>query len=204
MTVRTIITRAARIVQEAYEGQAAPVAWVSNEIGLNAFNDLMKDMRGVQIGQKLARDFAAVAGDTASPGGIYNCNVNTPEEPFNGDRFRVLGARTVTASDDTIESAASVTTTASTSWMYREDQGNWQKEEALTLDDASPLQDECDESLSILVAARIYLEQTGDLSPTLSGLSSGAKNRIRQLYMNRTAVSVDSALLRGLSQRYGY
>lgn len=203
MTVRTIITRAARMVQEAYEGQVAPVDWVADEVGLNAFNDMMRDIRGVLIGQKLSRDFAAVAGDTAIPGGIYNCNVYAPEEPFNGDRFRVLGARTVTASDDTIESASSVTTTVSTSWMYREDQGNWQKEEDLALSDPSPLQDECDEALAILTAARIYLEQTGELSPSLQALAPQARNRIRQLYGNRTSVSVPAVLLRGIAHRIG-
>lgn len=203
MTVRTIITRAGRIVQEANEGRVALPDYIASDVGLNAFNDMMADMRGVQIGQKLSRDFAAEAGDTAAPGGIYNCNVYAPEEPFNGDRFRVLGARTVTASDDTIESAASVVTTESTSWMYREDQGNWQKEERLTLDAASPLQEECDEALAILTAARIYLEQMGDLTPTLSALASQSRNRIRQLYMNRTSVSVPSVLLRGLAHRLG-
>lgn len=203
MTVGTIITRAGRIMQEANEGRPALVAYVASEVGLNAFNAMMRDFRGVLIGQKLSRDFAAEAGDTAAPGGIYNCNVYAPEEPFNGDRFRVLGARTVTASDDTIESAASVVTTESTSWMYREDQGNWQKEEDLELSDASPLQDECDEALAILTAARIYLEQMGDLTPTLSALASQSRNRIRQLYMNRTSVSVPSVLLRGLAHRLG-
>lgn len=203
MTVRTIITRAGRIYQEANEFSTAMEAYPAQEVGLNAFNDLMQDMRGVQIGQKLGRDFGAEAGDTASAGGIYNCNVYAPEEPFNGDRFRVIGARTVTASDDTIEGASSVTTTVSTSWMYREDAGNWQKEERLTLDDASPLQEECDEALAILTAARMYLEQFGELTPTLSALAGNARNRIRQLYMNRTSVSVPAILLRGIAHRTG-
>jgi hypothetical protein len=201
MTVRTIITRAGRIIQEVTEGAAAPTAWLSDEVGLNAFNAMMKDMRGAQIGQRLARDFAATAGDTAQPGGIYNCNVYAPAEPFNGDRFRVIGARTVTASDDTIQAAASVTTTVSTSWMYREDAGNWQKEEDLTLDDASPLQDECDEALAFMTAARMYIEQFGDLSAGIAAGAEWGRNRIRQLYFSRASVSVDNALLRGMAQR---
>lgn len=201
MTVRTIITRAGRINQEAHEGQRVLPPYRANEVGLNAFNDLMQDMRGVQIGQRLARDWAAATGDTALPGGIYAVDVYSPAEPYNGDRFSVIGARTVTATDDTIEGQSAVTTTVTTSWMYREDAGNWQKEERLTLDDASPLQAECDEALSLLTAARMHLEQFGELTPTLSALAQQARNRIRQIYMNRTSVSVDSALLRGLAQR---
>jgi hypothetical protein len=203
MTVLTIINRAARINQESTEGRRAPVAWFTNEVALPALNDLMRDMRGVQIGQRLARVWDAAAGDTALPGGIYNCNVYAPEEPWNGDRFRVLGARTVTVSDDTIESASSVTTTVSTSWMYREDQGNWQKEETLTLEDASPLQEECDEALAVLVAARVQLEHMGDLSPSMSALASQARNRIRQLYQSRTSVAAEAPVLRGLAHRGG-
>jgi hypothetical protein len=203
MTVLTIINRAARVNQEVNEGQRAPVAWVANEVALNGFNDLMRDMRGVQIGQRLARVWDAAAGDVALPGGIYNCNVYAPEEPWNGDRFRVLGARTVTVSDDTIESASSVTTTVSTSWMYREDQGNWQREQALDLDDESPLQEECDEALAILVAARIQLEQMGELSAQMSALASQARNRIRQLYQSRTSVAAEAPVLRGLAHRGG-
>jgi hypothetical protein len=203
MTVRTIIERAARIEKKAYEGQPAP-DWVTAEVALNAFNDLMRDMRGVQIGQRLARVWDAAAGDTALPGGIYNCNIYAPEEPWNGDRFRVLGARTVTASDDTIETASSVTTTASTSWMYREDLGDWQKEETLALDDASPLQEECDEALAVLVAARIHREQVGELTPDLSAMAMQARNRIRQLYQSRTSVAAEAPVLRGLAHRRGY
>lgn len=201
MTVRSILTRAARMVQESNEGQRAPTAWVANEIALNAFNDVMRDMRGVQIGQRLTRDFSASSGATASAGYIYKCNVFAPPEPFNGDRFQVIGARTVTASDDTIETLTSVTTTESASWMYREDLGDWQREGELELSDASPLQAECDEALSCLIAARIYLEQMGELTPTLSNLSLQGRSRIRQLYGAKGGVAVDGPLRRGIAQR---
>lgn len=201
MTVYTILTRAGRIIKEANEGRTALPDYVASEVGLNAFNEMMRDMRGVQIGQKLTRDFAATAGDTASAGGIYNCDVYAPEQPFNGDRFQVLGARTVTASDDTIEGASSVTTTVTTSWMYREDQGNWQKEADLALTDDSPLQDECDEALSAMVAARMCVENGQEVGPILLALASNGRSRIRQLYGAKASVSVDSALLRGLAHR---
>lgn len=201
MTVRTIITRAGRIIQEANEGARALPSYTASEVGLNAFNDMMREMRGVQIGQRLSRVWDATSGSTALVGGIHAVDVYTPARPLNGDRFRVLGARTVTATDDTIEGAASVTTTESSSWMYREDQGDWQKEEALTLDDPSPLQDECDEALALLTAARMYLEQAGELSPTLSALAVQGRNRIRQIYSRWVRVAAESAVLRGLAHR---
>jgi len=201
MSVYSIITRAGRIIQEANEGRPALPDFIASEVGQNAFNEMLRDLRGTHIGQRLYRVWDAEAGDTALPGGIYNCNVYAPEQPFNGDRFQVLGARTVTASDDTIESASSVVTTATTSWMYREDLGNWQKERDYVLADDSPLQAECDEALAKMTAARMYLEQAGEVTQALAALSEQGRNRVRQLYMNRTAVSVDASLLRGLANR---
>jgi hypothetical protein len=201
MTVQSIIQRAGRMIQESTEGRRALKPWFSNEIGLNAFNEMLRELRGTHIGQRLARVWDAAAGDVALPGGIYAVNVYTPEQPFNGDRFQVLGACTVTASDDLIEGQSSITTTETTSWMYREDQGGWQKEEDLALADQSPLQAECDEALAKMLAARMYLENMGEVTPTLGVLAENGRNRIRQLYMNRTTVSVDNALLRGMAQR---
>lgn len=198
--VRDLITRAGRITHEVGEGNPALEAYGA-DVALTAFNAMMADMRGVQLGQRLSRVWDAAAGDTALAGGIYNCAVYTPAQSLNGDRFRVLGARTVTATDDTIEGASSVTTTVATSWMYREDQGNWQKEADLALTDESPLQAECDESLAVLTAARMYGETFGEMPQALAVMAVSARNRIRQLYQARAFVSVDNALLRGLAQR---
>lgn len=203
-TVRDLITRAGRIIQEVNEGARAPVAYLGSEVGLTAFNALMREMRGVQIGQRLRRSWNASAGDTACAGGLYNVNVTTPCEPANGDRIGVLGARTVTADEDTIEGAASVTTTESTSWFYREDLADWLKEEDATLDDDSPLSGECDESLACMIAARMYLEQFGEITPSLAKLNENGRAKIGQLYRARVVVRADNAVLRGLAQRnYG-
>ncbi|HST92571.1 MAG TPA: hypothetical protein VLJ13_10290, partial [Brevundimonas sp.] len=79
---------------------------------------------------------------------------------------------------------------------------DWQKEEALTLDSASPLQEECDEALAFMLAGRMYLEQFGELTSTLSGLASQGRNRIRQLYQKAARVAAEGAVLRGIAQRH--
>jgi hypothetical protein len=200
-TVRVIMTRAARIVAEATEGQPAPTAYFASETALTAFNDMMRDMRGQEIGQKLARQWSASAGDTAIAGGLYKVNVYTPDEPRNGDRIGVIGARSVTATADTIETAASVTTAASTSWFYREDMADWLKEEDLGLDDESLLSSECDEALAGMLAARAQLEQTGAVAQGLSNFALQGRGRIRRLYKPVEVIAAESAVLRSMAQR---
>lgn len=200
-TVRVIMTRAARIVAEATEGQPAPTAYFASETALIAFNDMMRDMRGQEIGQKLARQWSASAGDTAIAGGLYKVNVYTPDEPKNGDRLGVIGARTVTATEDTIETAASVTTTVSTTWFYREDMADWLKEEDLGLDDESLLSSECDEALAGMLAARAQLEQNGAVAQGLTNFALQGRSRIRRLYKPIKRVGAEHAMLRGMAHR---
>lgn len=203
-TVRVIMTRSARIVQEANEGTPAPNAWFASEVALGAFNDMMRDMRGQEIGQNLKRKWDATAGDTAIAGGLYKVNIYTPDEPKNGDRFGVIGARTVTATEDTIETAASVVTTASTTWFYREDSADWIKEADLTLDSQSLLSSECDEALAAMLAARCHLETFGQVPQGLSNFALSGRGRIRRLYKPRRVVAAENAVLRGLANRVNW
>jgi len=197
-TLRQLLTRSTRIIKQSSEGMPAPVAYIAQN-GVIAFNAMMKELRGQQIGQKLARVWDAADGSGSIPGGLYSADITTPVQPFNGDRIGVIGVRTVTAYQDTIETASFVTTTESTTWMYREDLGDWIKEADLTLDDDVPLSEDCDEALAILLAARMVLEKS-DLTPTLSLLSGQARGRISQLYRSRPFVPVDAPLLRTLGR----
>jgi hypothetical protein len=199
-TVRQIATRAGRIASQVNEGQATLQPYAA-DVALVTFNAMMRDMRGAQVGQPLSRDWNATAGITANPGGLYVVDVSTPDEPRNGDRIGVIGARTVTATEDTIEGAASVTTSEGTTWFYREDLADWKKEEDVGLDDESPLIGDCDEALAMMLAGRMYQERFGDLPAVLAGMAASGEGKVRQLYGARRAVRAPSPVLRGLAQR---
>jgi len=199
-TLRQLLTRSTRIIKQSSEGMPAPAAYAAQN-GVIAFNAMMKELRGQQIGQKLARVWGASDGDVAVPGGLYAASITTPDEPFNGDRIGVLGICTVIANQDTIETTSSVVTTEGSTWMYREDLGDWQKEADCTLDSPSPLSEDCDEALAILLAARMVLEKS-DLSQTLGLLAGPARARIGSLYRSRPNVPVEAALLRTLGRGY--
>lgn len=202
-TLRQIITRAGRVVDKASEGQPAAVAYDA-DVAMDLFNDMMREFRGQEIGQKLVRQFSALASDVAIPGGLYNVAVTTPCQPRNGDRFGVIGARTVTAdSNDTIEGAASVTTTAGASWFYREDLGDWKLEaDVANLSNDHPLSSDADEALVLCLVARwFYSLNAAAVSPTVLAGAMKGRARLHQLYGSRVLVPVASALLRGLAHR---
>lgn len=202
-TLRQIITRAARVVGAATaEGQRAPSA-DDADVAKDLFNDMLREFRGQEIGLKLTRQRDVTAGDVAVPGGLYALNVYTPEEPKNGDRIGVVGARTITATTgDTIEGAASVTTTVSSSWFYREDLADWKLEaDVANLSHDHPLSTDCDEALVACLAARWKFDRDGDVPPGMSGQAQRGRGRIRELYGARVLVPVAGALMRGLAHR---
>jgi hypothetical protein len=202
-TARQLLTRAARITGDASEGMAAPAAYPM-QVGLNALNAMMREFRGVEIGPKLKRNWHPVVGAAARPGDLYAIDIQTPCQPRSGDRFGVIGAHTVTGNGDTIEGAASVTTTASTSWFYREDLGDWLKEQDVGLDDAHLLTTDLDEALAYCVAARWYFENTGEVTQVIATEAQTGRGRVRQVYGYRPIVCADGPLLRGLAERQSY
>jgi hypothetical protein len=200
-TLRQIMTDAAVIVAAASEGQPAAVAYDADR-AVKIFNRMMREFRGQEIGQKLKRQWDAAASDIAIAGGLYAVNVSTIERPNNGDRLGVIGARTVTASTGaTIEGAASVTTADNTTWFFRDDLGDWVKEEDLTLDDDHLLSTDADEALVECLAARWFFERESRLTPELTTLAQKGRSRLFQLYGSRRVVAADGPLLRGLAQR---
>ncbi len=201
-TVRQILTRAGRFPGLSSEGQIALTAY-DGQVGVDILNAMLREFRGQEIGPQLKRQWSASAGDTAISGGLYSVSITTPCRPKNGDRIGVIGARTVTANTgDTIEGASSVTTTATTTWFYREDLGDWKKEQDLTLDSAQPLSTDADEALIMCLVARWTAEYSGgEMSPNVVGIGQKGRARIRQLYGYRPLVCVDTSLMRGLAQR---
>lgn len=201
MTLRELITAYCMVLNLTSQGRTVPNGF-EFQSGVKAFNAMWRAYQGRIIGQRLARVWTASAGDTACAGGLYAVNVHTPAEPANGTRIGVIGARTVTATDGTIEGAASVVTTASTTWFYREDLGDWIKERDLTLDDNHPFCAELDEALPFMVAARLTDQFGKDATALIQAGQNQGEVQLREIYGAKPVVRVARPLLRGVGRRW--
>jgi len=194
-TLRQVLTDTYRQLGVLGIGRRAPSPAEAVD-GLAAFNAMWKSMQGRVIGQRLTRKWDATAGITACAGGLYNVNVYTPAEPVNGTRIGMIGSHTVTATDGTIEGAASVTKAGS--WFYREDLADWVLETTLGLDDDQPFAPEMDEALSFMLAARLLGQFGKPLTPLIQEGATRGQAQLRQLYGAKPTVRVDRVLLRGV------
>ncbi len=194
LTLRQILTTAYTETGLISEAQPVMSAYQA-QVGVKAFNAMCRAEYGKRIGQPLHRDWTAVAGATACPGGLYAVNVKTPANPDPGTRIGVVGARTVTATDGTIEEA---TTTAGGSWFYRDDTATWVREKELTLDQEHPFCEAMNEALPYMVALRLL----NGFEPTQTILTGAAQGQrqLRELYGDKRPARVDTALLRTLNR----
>lgn len=196
MTVREIIRRALQMLRVVSPGETPTSDETAD--GLIAYNALISSYRGHGVGPAL-RPMLAHCG-YARAGGLHSeTTLATPLEPFDGCRFGVSGACSVT-SDLTIDGGA---TTEARTWFYRADIGTWIVEaDASDLDDDTQFPASFDDGLAALLAMRLP-DYGADPSPTLVMMANDADSRLLARYRPRINPGCDAGVLRMSRQPYG-
>lgn len=196
MTVREIIRRALQMLRVVSAGETPSSEEVAD--GLLAYNAMISAYRGHGVGPAL-RPMAASNG-YARAGGLHSDTaLATPLEPFDGCRFGVTGACSVT-SDRTIEGAAA---TEPTVWFYRADLDAWIVEaDATDLEDITQFPAAFDEALAALLALRLP-DYGAEPSATLIQLANQADSRLLARYRPRINPGCDAGVLYGSRQPWG-
>lgn len=149
MTVREIITRALQMLRVVSPGETPEAAESAG--GLLAYNAMVAAYRGHGVGPAI-RPAVSVNG-YAVFGGLHNdAALVTPLLPFDGARFGVSGACTVT-SDRTINGGV---VTVPTVWFFRADLDTWIVEaDAPSLESEPQFPDTFHGGLAALLAIRL-------------------------------------------------
>lgn len=189
MTVREIITRALQMLRVVSPGETPSGAESAD--GLLAYNAMIAAYRGHGVGPNL-RPMLAVDG-YARAGGLHNDTaLATPLKPFDGCRFGVSGACTVT-SDLTIEGG---TVTAPTTWFFRADLGTWIVEaDASDLEDETQFPASYNDGLAAILATRLP-DYGAEPSPSVIMLANQADSRLLAQYRPRINPGCDLGVLR--------
>lgn len=195
MTVREIIRRALQMLRVVSPGET-PSGDESAD-GLIAYNAMIAAYRGHGVGPALRPMLAA--NGYALPGGIHDeATLLTPLKPFDGCRFGVTGACTVT-SDRTINGG---TVTAATTWFYRADTDTWIVEADATLDIDTQFPAAFDDGLAALLAVRLP-DYGAEPSAMLVRLADEAESRLIARYRPRINPGCDPGVLYGSRQPWG-
>lgn len=195
MTVREIITRALRMLKVVAAGETPSAPELAD--GLIAYNAMISSLRGHGVGPAL-RPRLAESG-YAWAGGLHSeATLATPLTPFDGCRFGVTGACTVT-SDRTIEGG---TVTAPAVWFYRADLDDWIKEADATLDVEPQFPRSFDDGLAALLAVRLP-DYGADVTPMLAALADETMGRLNARYRPRINPGADNGVLRMSRQPFG-
>ena len=188
MTVREIIRRALQMLRVVSAGET-PTAEESAD-GLIAYNAMISSFRGHGVGPAL-RPMLSSDG-YARVGGLHTDSaLATPLEPFDGCRFGVTGACSLT-SDRTLESAA---TTEAASLFFRADTDTWIVEaDAANLDDEPQFPAAFHDGLAALLALRLP-EYGADPSEATIMLADNCHSRLISRYRPRIDPGCDAGVL---------
>jgi hypothetical protein len=180
MTPRDAIKRAMRLIG-ALETGGTPTADELTDT-LSAFNGMVLALFGTAIGQRLAPKTYSAA-STLEAGRQAMCSLSAavtltlPANPSDGDRVALVDVGgnfatynlTLARNSRLLEGAASNLTLStnlmSRSWFFREDTGNWEREAALTIDQAIFFPEEICEHLVWMLASSLAPEFSGTAPP---------------------------------------
>lgn len=196
MTVREIIRRALQLLRVVSPRETPTSDEVAD--GLLAYNAMIAAYRGHGVGPAL-RPMSANCG-YARPGGLHDDTaLATPLKPFDGCRFGVTGACTVT-SDLAIDGG---TVTEPTVWFYRADLATWIVEaDASDLDEDTQFPSTFDEAFAALLAMRLP-DYGAEPSQSLVVMADQAESRLIARYRPRINPGCDPGVLRMSRQPWG-
>lgn len=188
MAVREIIRRALQMLRVVSPGET-PSPDESAD-GLIAYNAMIAAYRGHGVGPALRPMLSS--GGYARFGGLHtDTALATPLDPFDGCRFGVSGACTVT-SDRTIEGG---TVTVPTVWFFRADLDTWIVEaDAANLDDETQFPAAFDDGFAALLALRLP-DYGAEPSAALVVLADQAESRLLARYRPRINPGCDAGVL---------
>lgn len=188
MTVREIIRRALQLLRVVSPGETPSADEMAD--GLIAYNAMVSALRGYGVGPAL-RPMASRSGSAVIGGLHTDATLVAPEDPFDGARFGVTGACSLsTADDSTITSA-----TEACSLFYRADIHEWIIEaDASGLDVEPQLPAEFHDGLAALLALRLP-DYGSEPSQATVMLADGCDSRLRARYRPRINPGCDSGVL---------
>lgn len=188
MIVRQLINRALRMLRVIASGETPTADELAD--ALSAYNAMISSMRGHGVGPAL-RPMIRENG-YAVAGGLYDeAALITPLKPFDGARFGVSGACTVTT-DLTIEGGS---VSVPTVWFYRADKREWIFEAFAAVEDDPQFPEEFHEGLAALLAVRMP-EYGAELTPQIVGLADECMSNLMQRYRPRINPGCDLGVLR--------
>lgn len=148
MTVREIITRALQMLRVIASGETP----TSDELadGLIAYNAMISYLRGHGVGPAL-RPMASQSGSAVIGGLHTDTTLVAPEDPFDGARFGVTGACSLSSDDDSTIANA----TEGSTYFYRADLHEWLIEADAAVDDEPQFPASFHDGLASLLALRM-------------------------------------------------
>lgn len=188
MTVREIITRALQMLRVIASGETPTADELAD--GLISYNAMISGLRGHGVGPAL-RPMASQSGSAVIGGLHTDTTLVAPEDPFDGARFGVTGACSLSSDDDSTIANA----TEASVYFYRADQHAWIVEA-----DASDLSDEPQFPASFHdgLAAMLALRLPGygaEPSQAAVVLADECDSRLRARYRPRINPGCDSGVL---------
>lgn len=196
MTVREIIRRALQMLRVVAPGET-PTADESAD-GLIAYNAMISALRGYGVGPAL-RPMASVSGSAVIGGLHTDTTLVAPEDPFDGARFGVTGACTLTTADDSTITSA----TEACALFYRADTDEWIIEaDASGLDVEPQFPAAFHDGLAALLATRLP-DYGADISPATALLADECDSRLRARYRPRINPGCDAGVIYMSRQPWG-
>lgn len=188
MTAREIITRALQMLRVLAQGETPTADELAG--GLTAFNATVSYLRGNGVGPAV-RPKASHCG-SALIGGLHtDTTLVAPEDPFDGARFGVTGACTLTTADDSaIEDATEACT-----YFFRADLHEWIIEADVGPDDAPQFPDTFHDGLSALLATRLP-DYGAEPSPGVALMAEQCESRLIGRYRPRINPGCDPGVMR--------
>lgn len=188
MTVRDIIRRALQMLRVVSPGET-PAAGESAD-GLIAYNAMVSGFRGHGAGPAV-RPMAALSGSAVIGGLHTDSALVAPENPFDGARFGVTGACSLTTADDSDITSA----TGPCVLFYRADLHEWIIEaDASDLEDEPQFPSEFHDGLAALLAMRLP-DYGAEPSPAAVLLAEECDSRLRARYRPRINPGCDPGVL---------
>lgn len=196
MTVREIIRRALSMLRVVSPGET-PTADESAD-GLIAYNAMLSAYRGHGVGPAL-RPKASQSGSAVIGGLHTDSALVTPADPFDGARFGVTGACSVTSDDGSTVSSA----TGASSYFYRADLNEWLIEaDASDLDDEPQFPAEFHDGLAALLALRLP-DYGAEPPPATLTMADQCESRLIARYRPRINPGCDTGVLLMSRQPWG-
>lgn len=188
MTVREIIRRALQMLRVVSPGET-PSPDESAD-GLIAYNAMISALRGHGVGPAL-RPMASQSGSAVIGGLHTDTTLVAPEDPFDGARFGVTGACSLSSADDSTIASA----TGACAYFYRADTHTWIIEaDASDLEDAPQFPSEFHDGLAALLAIRMP-DYGAEPSQATVMLADECDSRLRARYRPRINPGCDSGVL---------